>query len=522
MAAGLARIVDQWAAQRPAKVALRFEEEAIRYGELARRIAATEAMLRAEGIGAGDRVAWLGLNHPLMLVLLFACARIGAIFAPLNFRLAPHEHAQQLADSTPALILVEAAFDGHLTAVGTEYPLPPQRSAERIWLQLASPIIASDPSPADGLSDLGQSDRGIPVAGRTATGGRLDDDVLLVYTSGTSGKPKGVLLTQAALLFNCLNSVHAHDLVSSDHTLTALPMFHVGGLNIMTLPLLYVGGEVTIHARFDPGRLLADIARLRPTLTLLVPATMAAVINHPIWPDADLSSLRQINAGSSIVPITLIEAFHARGIPVGQVYGATETCPIAIVLRADDAMRKVGSTGLAAMHCEVRLIGADGQAVTPGEVGEIQVRGENVMRGYFGQREATAAAFADGGWYRTGDLARQDADGYYWVVGRSKDMIISGGENIYPAELEAVMAECPAIADAAVIGLPDARWGEVPVAVVIGRAGPTIDEAGVLALFDGRLARYKHPKRVIFVTDMPRTSLGKVQKALLVRQLAGD
>ena len=506
MTAGLARLIDHWSVQRPARVALRFEGETVRYGELARRVDALTGQLLASGIGRGDRIAWLGLNHPLMLVMLFACARMGAIFIPLNFRLTPHEHAEQFGDSQPALIVVEAALDAHLDEIGTRHPLPPRLAAEALWQRLSSPI------------------RTIHAAGDDAAPGGSGDDVLLVYTSGTSGRPKGVLLTQAALLANCINSVHAHDLTSQDHVLTVLPMFHVGGLNIMTLPALYVGAEVTLQARFDAGRLLADIETLRPTLTLLVPATMAAAISHPAWRDADLSSLRQINCGSSIVPTTLIEAFHARGVPVGQVYGATETCPIALVLRAEDALRKVGSTGVPAMHCEARLIGPDGTAVARGEVGEIQIRGQNVMRGYHGQAEATAAAFAEGGWYRTGDLARQDDDGYYWVAGRAKDMIISGGENIYPAELEAVLADCAAIADAAVIGLPDERWGEVPVAVVIrNRAadpGERLDEAAVLSLFDGRLARYKHPKRVVFVTDMPRTSLGKVQKAALAKLLS--
>ena len=244
------------------------------------------------------------------------------------------------------------------------------------------------------------------------------------------------MLTQSALLWNGYNSIHAHDLSQSDHVLTSLPLFHVGGLNNQTLPMLLAGGTVTLQRRFDPASWLNDVAARRPTISLLVPAAMQAVIAHPDWPKADLSSLRMLNAGSMVIPDSLIRAFHARGVPVGQIYGCTETAPIATVLLKEDAVRKLGSAGKAAPHCEVKLVES-----------EIWVRGPNVMRGYWNDPEGTAAALTPDGWFRTGDLARIDEEGYHWIMGRSNDVIISGGENIYPAELENVLADCAAIAE---------------------------------------------------------------------------
>ncbi len=493
------RCIEAWAQQRPQAPAIRFDGEDIRYEALHRMAQCAALALRAQGVRRGDRVAFLGFNHPQVLVLLFALAKIGGLLAPLNFRLAPAEHLRQLADCAPRLLVYEDAFAEHVAALRESLPELAITSLEREWLAACEANHPADPAavPHDGV---------------------LDDDLLLVYTSGTTGEPKGAVLTQNALLWNCLNSIHAHDLHRDDHVLMALPLFHVGGLNIMLVPALYVGARVTLHRRFDAGAMLADIAALRPTLTLLVPATIAALLAHPEWESTDLSSLRMVNTGSSVLPVSMLAPWIARGIPAGQVYGSTETCPIAICLRAEDAARKVGSAGLAAMHCEIRLTAADGSEVARGEVGEIRVRGPNLMRCYFGKPEATDAALRDG-WYRSGDLARQDDDGFYWVVGRSKDMIVSGGENIYPAELESILADCPGIADQTVVGIPDPRWGEVPVAVIVRRPDAPLDTAAILALFEDRLARFKHPKRIVFVDSLPKTALGKVRKDEVVREL---
>jgi len=365
--------------------------------------------------------------------------------------------------------------------------------------------------PAAGLAADGGGDADASVlAGKYAT------QVLLVYTSGTTGRPKGALHTQSGLIWNCVISAHAHELTQADHVLSVLPMFHVGGLCIQTLPALHAGATVTLHARFDPAAWLADVARRRPTLSLMVPATLRAVLDHADFASADLSSLRFLAAGSSTIPASMIAAIHARGVPLGQVYGATETGPVSIYLRRADAMQHVGAAGKAGLHVDVKLVNTQGETVAPGEVGEICVRAPNVMCGYWA--DDNNPAFADG-WFHTGDLARCDAAGFYEVVGRSKDMIISGGENVYPAEIENLLADCPDILEAAVVGQPDARWGEVVVAVIVKASGAELDATQVLQLFEGRLARFKHPKRIVFCEALPKTALGKVQKAGLLAGL---
>ncbi len=487
----LSRIVAHWAQVRPDRVAVHFAGEDVTWAALWRRVDAATLRLASLGLNRGDRVAYLGYNHPEILVLLFACARLGAILVPLNFRLARAEHADILAHAEASMLVVEPDFYESAAAIRQHRPL--------------MRLIALRGAPAGWFAWEGP----MPTGFEPKLPGTDADPVLIVYTSGTTGKAKGAVHTQAALLWNVVNATLYQDLTSRDHVLTVLPMFHVGGLCIQTLPALHAGAMVTIHARFDPGLWLRDVATRRPTLSLLVPATIKAVITHPDWAKTDLSSLRELNTGSSTIAESLFVPFHARGIPVAQVYGSTETGPVSMYLRAEDAQRKVGSAGKPAMHAEIRLVDADGHDVQPGEVGEIWVRAPNLMSGYW--KDPDNPAFRDG-WFRSGDLARVDAEGYYWVVGRSKDMIISGGENVYPAELENILADCPDVVEAAVVGVPDPKWGEAVVAAIVRRPGAALDEAAVMALFEGRLARYKLPRRISFVDALPKSAIGKVQK----------
>ncbi len=484
--------IERHAAFQPRKVAIRFEGQAIDYATLAGRIRGAAAMLSQSGVKAGDRVAYLGLNRPEMIELVFACARLGAMLVPLNWRLAPPEHAYILGNAEPRLIVVEAEF-----RAGLEPALP---DVTRIVLGAG---LQAWPGGVDA-----------PAAGDAGS------PILIVYTSGTTGRPKGAVLTQDALLANALNSVHAHDLASRDRVLTVLPMFHVGGLNIQTLPALHAGADVVLHRRFDPAATLEAIAADRPSLVVLVPATIAAVIEHPRWRETDLSAVRVVTTGSSIVPARLIQAFHDRGVPVIQVYGSTETAPIAVYLRPAQARAHVGSTGLPGLHCEASIRAADGSEAAPGVRGEILVRGRNVMREYWRDPAATAEALA-GGWFHTGDVGHRDAEGFFWVDERKKDVIISGGENVYPAELEEVLLEDPGVAEAAVVARPHPRWGEEPVAVVVARSGAAPAPKAILERFDGRLARFKHPRDVVFVERLPRNAMGKVLRYELRAMLAG-
>jgi fatty-acyl-CoA synthase len=497
----LARWIERHAAFTPAKVALHFEGQALSYADLAERIRRLGAGLREElGIRHGDRVAWLGLNHPDCLALLFACARLGAILVPLNWRLAPAEHRAILADAEPKALFCQATFREQIEKIRPGCCLVACDFAGGGWAALDD--LANDEASSG------------TIAGKT------EDAVLIVYTSGTTGQPKGAVLTQDALFWNAVNSAHMHDLTGADRVLTVLPLFHVGGLNIQTLPALHAGASVTLHRRFQPGATLAAIALRRPTLTVLVPATMRALIDHPDWPQADLTSLRLVTTGSQIVPLELIEGFHARGVPVAQVYGTTETAPIAVYQRREDAGRSPGATGKPALHCDLRIVDEAGSEVPAGERGEVLIRGPNVMSHYWRNPEATAAALR-GGWFHTDDVGHLDAEGDLWIDARKDDLIKSGSERIYPAELENLLRQAPGLAEVAIVGRPDPTWGEVPVAVVVaaGENRPTIDD--LLARLEGRVARFKHPKDVLFVDELPKSALGKILRYRL-RALACD
>jgi fatty-acyl-CoA synthase len=435
-------------------------------GLSAELLEAARQRLDAEGVVPGAIVAWIGHNSWAQLAALAECERRGAVLMPLNWRLAPAELAQQL----------EHAGAGHLlTGAGTDALAAELRA--RVTLH---------PGPAEGIEP---------------------GDLLLVYTSGTTGEPKGALHTAAGMRANRAAAIEVQGFGATTRVLSVLPLFHVGGLCIQTLPVLAAGGALQLHPRFDPEAWFDDVERWRPTTSLLVPAVMRALVEHPRWPRADLSSLAFVNSGSQIVPHHLVEAFHARGVPVAEVYGSTETGPVSIVRRAAEAFAHVGHAGRPAPGVEVRL-GADG---------EVCLKAPNLLRTY---HRSTTPAFDAEGWFHTGDLAIRHPDGCFEIVGRSKELIISGGENIHPAEIEGLLAERPEIADAAVVGLPDARWGEVPVLALTLRPGMHLDEAALRALLDARLARFKHPRRIVVVDALPRTALGKVQRARLARELA--
>jgi fatty-acyl-CoA synthase len=477
--------LDRRADLMPDQIALVFEGQSITYRALARQVAATAHHLKhALGVVPGDRVGLIALNRPEYLSLLFACARLGAMLVPLNWRLAPPEQLFILRDAGVRLLIGEPEFDALARLAAAE--LPDCR-------QVVLPLTLGDrPEPENG--SIGDEAR-----------------VLIVYTSGTTGQPKGAVLTQSALQWNAVNSIAAHDLSSRDRVLITLPMFHVGGLNMQTVPALHEGATVYLHRRFDPAATLATIREARITVTVLVPAQLAAILDHPDWSGADLSSLRLLTTGASVVPPHLIQPWHARGVPVINIYGATETAPIATAMSPADAVRKLGSCGKAALHCALRLVDDDGREVATGARGEVLVRGPNLLLEYWRQPEATREALVDG-WFRTGDIGHLDDEGFLYIDDRKKDVIISGGENVYPAEIEAVLADMPEIAEIAVVPRAHPKWGEVPVVVVVRRPGAAIAADCILKRFEGRIARYKHPREVVFLDQLPRNAMGKIQK----------
>jgi fatty-acyl-CoA synthase len=489
--------IDHNAGLTPDKAAIRFPGRELSYAAFAALVGRTASALAASGVRRGGCVAYLGLNSPEMLALLFASARLGAMFMPLNWRLAGPEHRQMLDDCPPRVLIVEPAFAA-------------QTDAFRALLDPGIELIACGPA-ADGWTAWEAfCDRGGEPVPRDPQVGD-ETPLLICYTSGSTGKPKGVLLSQGALACNAANSIDMHGLTADDVILNTLPLFHVGGLNNLTTPALQTGCTVVLHAKFDADATFDAIEGEGITLTVLVPAQLDMMMAHRRWAGADFSRLRMITTGSTIVPMHVIHTVHAKGVPLAQVYGSTETCPIAVYLKAEDAMRKPGSTGRVAARCQLRVVDDTGVDVPPGNTGQILIRGDNLMSGYWKAPEATAAVLVDG-WFHSGDMGHMDEEGYLYVDGRSKDMIISGGENIYPAEIENLLIESPDIAEASVIGRPDARWGEIVVAVVVPKADRRINSEQVMKILEGRIARYKHPKEVVVVDQLPKTALGKIRK----------
>ncbi|HJZ33286.1 MAG TPA: AMP-binding protein [Hyphomicrobiaceae bacterium] len=491
----LSDLIDRNAAFTPAKAAISFAGATLSYAGLAGRIAEAARALKSQlGIERGDRIAILASNHPDYLVLLYACARLGAMLVPLNWRLALTEQSYILADAAVKALFIEEAFApvaGRLSQTFSALPIVGIDFAPAPGRSLASLIAAGS---GDGRN--GGVDHGSPL--------------LIVYTSGTTGRPKGAVLRQEALLWNAVMSQHMHDMTAADHVLTVLPLFHVGGLNIQTTPALQLGASVTLLARFSAEATLAAIAQVRPTLIVLVPATIQALLEDAAWAETPLTSLRAVTTGSTQVPQRLVDAFTRRGVPVLQVYGSTETCPIAVYTRLAGDWQRAGSTGLPGLGCEVRIVDQRGNELPVGAAGEVVVRGPSTLVEYWRNSAASRDALREG-WFHTGDIASRDADGHFFIHDRKNNLIISGGENVYPAEVERVLNQHPAIAEAAVVGRPDAKWQEVPVAYLVPRPGAADDVAEIERFCKAQLARYKVPRAYFWVDSLPRNAMGKVQ-----------
>lgn len=463
------------------------------YSELDRSIASAVTMLRGFGVGRGSRVAMLSRNSPELVILQLACARLGAILAPLNWRLSPAELRVLIEDCEPALLIGDASLD----ALGM-VDVPTLAATEAAVL-----IERSEPAWTDALE--------------------ADLPSLMLYTSGTSGKPKGVLLTEANLFATAVNFTVLGEVSAGSAFLVDSPMFHVIGMVTNIRPALMTGGTVVVSSGFDPEVTLARLAdpALGITHYFCVPQMAEMLRTAPSFDPDRLRGLKALFTGGAPHPAARIREWLADGIPVVDGYGMTEAGTVlGMPLSLPIIDRKAGSAGLLAPTIERRLVRDDGSDCDPGEVGELLLRGPNICAGYWRKAQETAKAFTQDGFFRTGDLAREDEEGFYYLVDRKKDMYISGGENVYPAEIEAVLKSHPDVAEAAVLGIADERWGEVGCAFLLLRPGASPDEASVRAACEGALARYKLPKKILFVEEMPRTGSGKVVKAEL-RKLFG-
>ncbi|NMO05116.1 long-chain fatty acid--CoA ligase [Gordonia sp. TBRC 11910] len=497
-----------WIARRaaisPDRPAITFGDDTQTFGALSHRIDCLAAQLREGGVAVGDRVGYLGPNHPAFLVTMFGCARAGAVFVPLNFRLTGAELAYIIGDAGIGTLIVDASLTPGVDAVRDELAVTRWIAVGTVdgWESFDAVASASEP-----ITD--------PAAPEPSDVG------LIMYTSGTTGRPKGAMLTHGNMFWNNVNALLSLDVTSTDISLVCAPLFHIGGLNVTTLVTLQKGGQIVLMPAFDPVQALKLIADKHITTMFGVPAMYLFMSQVPDFETTDVSSIRYLVCGGAPVPEPLMRRYGARGIPFAQGYGLTETAPLALVMSTDESERKIGAAGNKVVPLsDVRLVDADYNEVPVGEPGEICVRGPQVMAGYWRNEAATRAVIDDGGWFHTGDIGTADADGYVFVVDRVKDMVITGGENVYPAEVESVLYSHPAVAEVAVLGTPHEKWGEAVTAVVALKPDATLTLDELREHAKDRLAGYKLPLRLEFVDALPRNPSGKVLKFQLRDALA--
>jgi fatty-acyl-CoA synthase len=475
----------------------------IPYGELADRVERLALGFSRLGVGHGDRVAYLGPNDIATWEVFFATCRIGAVFAPFNIRLAVAEIGYLLDDAQPT-VLVHGPELADLVA-----ELDPAAHG-------VATVLSSE---ASGAGTCGELIDAVPPGSQVFSEVGLADDAVILYTSGTTGRPKGAVLTHGNVTFNTMNQLAHVDVLTADVALCMSPLFHATGLGQVSLPTLFKGGTVVIMPKFDPGVMLATVAELHVTCFSAVPTMLQMLCDHPDFATTDLSSLRYVIYGGSPIAERVAVAWQARGVDILQGYGMTEASPGVYLATRDGARQRPVSIGVPHFFTDVSLGSVAGQP-GPEASGELLVRGLNVFRGYWNRPQDTQDALGDG-WFRSGDVVRVAADGWAHVVDRVKDMIISGGENIYPAEVEAAINALPGIVDSAVIAIPDERWGEVGLAFVLTSDG-TWTPASVRDALLPSLAAFKVPKEFRFVSELPRTATGKIRKQVLRTDIAQE
>ncbi|MCW5848959.1 MAG: long-chain fatty acid--CoA ligase [Anaerolineae bacterium] len=500
-------IAVDWLAQRaalsPHKAAVHdtITGRSLTYAEWNAEANQTAHFLVGLGVQKGDRVCVLASNSLAYLDIWFACGKLGAILQNLNWRLAPREQEILIQNAAPRVLVYSAEFAAAVAELRPRLAVP-------TYVTLGDPAQPGD-------TPFAARD-GCPTTPPDAPDLTLDDPWVICYTGGTTGVPKGAILTHGNITWNSINTVMSWGLAPDDVAILNAPLFHTGGLNVFTAPLVHIGGTSILCQTFNPDQVFDLIQHERVTLLFGVPTMFILLQQHPRWPEADFSRLKLVISGGAPCPLPVFERFWARGIDFKTGYGLTEAGPNTFWLPAEDVRRKPGAVGFPLFHIQVKLVDKAGQTVTAADTpGELLIRGPHVTPGYWNNPQATAQAIDVDGWLHTGDLAQRDAEGYYTVVGRVKDMIISGGENIYPAEVESVLHGHPAVVEAALIGVPDAHWGEVGRAIVVAKPGEAVTEAELRDHCRARLAGYKVPKSIVFVTDLPKTGANKVDKQAL-------
>jgi fatty-acyl-CoA synthase len=460
------------------------------YGELNKRTSSVAGWLKSQGVKKGDRVALLSPNDISYFDLLFACGKIGAIFVPLNWRLSLHELNEILLDCTPILLGIHQQFQNMFTSLENNLP------SFHIGGSGYDEIVTHN----------GENNHTEVI---------LENDPLaMIYTGGTTGKPKGVVLSHQSIQWNAINTILSWNLSEDDVTINYMPMFHTGGLNALSLPVLMIGGTLVIGDQYSGQKVINSINRYKCTIILLVPTMYHILIQSEEFQKNNFPTMKVFLSGAAPCPLQVYEAFQKKGLAFKEGYGLTEAGPNNFFIHPEESQVKRGSVGKPMLFNAIKLAREDGQEAAINEVGELLIKGKHSFSHYWNNELATLET-KKGGWVHTGDLAKKDADGFHYIVGRKKDMIITGGENVYPLEIEHWLAAHPEVDEVAVIGLPDDKWGEIVAAFIVQKHPHSIDQEDLRAYCEKKLGRYKIPKKFIQVDELPKTHVGKIDKKKL-------
>ncbi len=457
------------------------------------------------GIHKGDRVAFLLTNRIECIDTFAACGKLGAILVPLNARLATPEHIEYLTNTTPTVLVSEAAFDEVIAQFQPHVP------SLEYYLMIDESVLKGTLSYNNAI----KKQTPIPPAREPL---HFEDSFLILPTGGTTGLPKGAILSHRHVFWNSVNTIVCWGINPTDVCPIIFPLFHTGGWNVLLVPLIHVGARFILWSRFDAVDTLYRIEEEGCTIIIGVPTMYHMMINAPQFSTTNFSSVRFWLSGGAPCPVSIMESFWARGQEFAMGYGLTEVGPNNFFMPPGASKQKPTSVGLPFFHNEVRLVNNDLEDVPKGEVGELILRGPHAFSGYWNNPQATQDTIEPNGWVHTGDLAQQDQDGFFYIVGRKKALIISGGENVFPIEIERVLEEHPSVDEAAVVGMPDEKWGEVGCAFVVLKRGVIASTEELLKFMRTKLARYKIPKRIVFLEELPKTSTGKIAKRELEKQ----